>query len=67
MGELAATIMDVADTRAYECTFPDDLRITAAGSSLAELMGLPAVDNNLLPINYGIVVKGGSALEPAPR
>lgn len=64
MGQIAATVIDVADIRAFDCLLPDDVRSSDLAAQLAEIMHYPSMGSDGYPMNYGLVIKGGSALNP---
>ena len=64
MGQIAATVKDAADTRAFECLLPDDVKVSCVAARLAELAGFPTDGCDGYPLTYGFVVKGGGSLDP---
>lgn len=64
MGQVRATLMDLADIRAYECTLPDDVPVSNLAGRLAKLIHMPAVGPDNLPLSYGLIIRGGKALNP---
>jgi proteasome lid subunit RPN8/RPN11 len=62
--QIAATITDTADIRAYECLLPDSVEVSRIAVRLAELTHLPLVGPDGRPMLYGLVPKGGSLLDP---
>ena len=64
MGQVRATLMDLADIRAYECTLPDDVPVSDIAGRLAKLIHMPMVGPDNLPLSYGLVIRGGKSLDP---
>lgn len=64
MGQIAAVVSDAADIREFDCLLPDDARVADVALRLAELVRLPLVGPDSYPLNYGLVIKGGRALDP---
>ncbi|MHB9038861.1 MAG: LysM peptidoglycan-binding domain-containing protein [Armatimonadota bacterium] len=67
MGHIAATVLDAADIRAFECLLPDDQHTARVAERLAELVHLPSVGPDNYPITYGLVLKYGSAVDPQSK
>lgn len=63
MGNIAARIVDAAETRAFECLLPDDVRVSAVAARLAELSEAPLVDPNGHTVAYALMVIGGTLLD----
>jgi len=64
LSQIAATIIDAADIRAYECALPDSVPVSRIALRLAELTHLPLVGPDGRPMLYGFVPKGGAFLDP---
>ncbi len=63
MGQIVATVSDISDIRAYECMLPDDVSVSRLVARLVELTHMPVVGPDNFPLNYGLVVKGGTLLD----
>lgn len=63
MPQIAATVIDAADIRAYECLLPDCETVSEIAARLAELMHLPSLGPDGRPMNYGLIPKGGAMLD----
>lgn len=61
--EIAATISDAADIRAYDCLLPDFVKVSCLALRLAELMHLPKHDSNGRQIVYGLISKDEGLLD----
>lgn len=59
---VSATVMDVAEIRAYKCLLPDDVPVGEIAARLAELTHMPVVGPDNYPLTYGFVVKAGTIL-----
>lgn len=64
MTQIAATIVDVADIRSFECLLPTAIPIARVAARLAELLHLPLIGWDGRPLGYGLVAKGGLLLDP---
>ncbi|MCE5315206.1 MAG: Mov34/MPN/PAD-1 family protein [Armatimonadota bacterium] len=64
MGHIAATVLDAADSRVYECLLPDDRGAACVAARLAELIHLPLIGTDNNPLAYGLVLKHGCAVDP---
>ena len=63
MGNITARIVDAAETRAFECLLPDDVRVSAVAARVAELSGDPLIDPNGHTVAYALMVRGGTLLD----
>ena len=63
MGQIVVTVSDISDIRAYECIMPDDVSVSRLVARLVELTHMPVVGPDNFPLNYGLVVKGGTLLD----
>ena len=64
MPQIAATIIDAADIRAYECVLPDAEPVSKIALRLAELTHLPMIGPDGRPMVYGLIPRGGALLDP---
>lgn len=64
MGFVNATISDVADTREFEFSLPDDAQVHSVAQRVAEMLHYPLCGFDGYPLHYGFVAKGGRALDP---
>lgn len=64
MTQIAATVIDAADIRAYECLLPDSAEVSRIALRLAELMHLPILGPDGRSLRYGLIPKGGSLIDP---
>ena len=62
MGQIAATVTDVVDSRIFECLLPDDEELSSLGPRLAELLRCPLHGHDDYPIKYGLILKRGGLL-----
>ncbi len=64
LARIAATVIDAVDIRAYECLLPDGETLSEVAARLADLIHLPTIGPDGRPVNYGLIPKGGSLLDP---
>lgn len=64
MDQIAATVIDAVDIRAYECLLPGSVELSRLALRLAELMHLPLVGPDGRALAYGLIPKGGSLIDP---
>lgn len=64
MAQVGVRVVDAADVRAYDCLLPDDAPVSTVASRLAQLLHLPLVGPDGLPLSYGFVMKSGGLLHP---
>lgn len=63
MGTIVARLIDPAEIRLFEGRLSVDAVTADVAARSAELCGLPAVDPHGRPVNYALMVKGGSLLD----
>jgi len=64
LAQIATTVIDAADIRAYECLLPDSEPISVIAARLAEMMHFPSMGPDGRPMRYGLIPKGGALLDP---
>ncbi|MFQ3549204.1 MAG: hypothetical protein SNJ70_05590, partial [Armatimonadota bacterium] len=62
MGMIKASVMDVAETKEFVCSLPDNVQLSILAQKIAELMHLPVSGRDKSPINYSILTKSGRLL-----
>lgn len=64
LGQLVATVSDVADIRAVDCLLPDNTVVSRLATRMAELMRMPESGVDEHAITYGLVAKVHGLLDP---
>lgn len=64
MGFVSATIRDVADTREFEFSLPDDAQVQSLAQRVAEILHYPLCGCDGYPLHYGFIARGGRSLDP---
>ncbi len=64
MGFVNAIVSDVADTREFEFSLPDDAQVQSLAQRVAELLHYPLCGCDGYPLHYGFVAKADRALDP---